>query len=312
MMVETAEWSMSPGWSLWVMFLVVLNLGITLLLFLWGPRAHIPTAKDGTTGHSWAGGAIREGLHRLPLWWLLLSGAMFVAAFIYLYLYPGFGDHKGALNWTAHGQWAEAHAANRAKLDSLESRFDLYSVEQLSRDAQAVQMGERLFGDNCAACHGYAATGNQALGAPDLTDDDWLYGGDGKAITTTIHDGRNGVMPAWNALGEDTVNNLTQYVLGLSGRDHDAAMAKAAEPIFTSTCAACHGADGTGNPALGAPNLTDDIWLHGGSEAAIHKTIHDGREGHMPNWDKRLTASQIHVLAAYVYHISHKDHETAQ
>lgn len=300
---------MSTGWSIWVMFLVVLNLGITLLLFLWGPRAKIPTAGDGTTGHAWASGAIREGLHRLPLWWLLLSGAMFIAAFIYLLLYPGFGNHKGLLGWTAHGQWAEARAANRAKLDDLERRFGLYTVEQLSKDPQAVQMGERLFGDNCAACHGTTATGNTLIGAPNLTDDAWLYGGDGEAITTSIHDGRNGVMPAWNALGEETVDNLVQYVLSLSGREHDGTMAKAAEPIFTSTCAACHGADGTGNTALGAPDLTDDFWLHGSSEADIHKTIHDGREGHMPNWDKRLTASEIHVLAAYVYHISRKDHE---
>jgi len=308
-----ADWSMSTGWSIWVMFLVVLNLGITLFLFLWGPRAKIPVAEDGTTGHSWAGGAIREGLHRLPLWWILLSGAMFIAAFAYLFLYPGFGDHKGALGWSAHGQWAEQHAANRAKLDDLEHRFSLYSVEELSRDPDALAMGERLFGDNCAACHGYDAKGNALVGAPDLTDNAWLYGGDGKTLTATITHGRSGVMPAWNALGEDTVNNLVQYVLSLSGRKHDAAMAKAAEPIFTATCSACHAKDGTGNTAMGAPDLTDDFWLHGSSVADIHKTIHDGRQGHMPNWDTRLSESQIHVLAAYVHHLSTaRGHEQAR
>jgi cytochrome c oxidase cbb3-type subunit 3 len=303
---------MSTGWSLWVMALVVINIAVTLFLFLWGPRARIPTAADGTTGHAWAGGAIREGLNRLPMWWLLLSSSMFAGAIGYLILYPGFGAHKGALGWSAHGEWAAATATNRAKLADLEQRFSLYTVEQLAGDTQAVHMGERLFGDNCEACHGVTATGNTLIGAPDLTDSTWLYGGDGKTLMTTIHDGRSGVMPAWKSLGEDTVDNLVQYVLSLSGRPHDTAMAKAAEPIFKSTCAACHGAQGTGNPALGAPNLTDQVWLHGARVADIRKTIHDGRQGHMPNWNQRLTDSQIQVLAAYVYHLSHQGHERDQ
>lgn len=300
---------MSGGWSIFVMVLVVINMGSILFLFLWGPGARIPTAKDGTTGHSWAGGAIREGLHRLPLWWLMISAAMFISAFIYLIRYPGFGGHEGTLKWSSHGQWAAAHAANRAKLDELEQRFSLYTVEQLSHDDKAVQIGQRLFGDNCEACHGVDAKGNAVIGAPDLADNTWLFGGDGKAITASIRDGRHGVMPGWKALGEDTVNNLTQYVLGLSGRKHDAAMAKQAVPIFSTTCAACHGKDGTGNQGIGAPDLTDDIWKWGSSVADIHTTIHDGRQGHMPNWDTRLTDSQIHMLAAYVYRISHQGHE---
>ncbi|HET6632882.1 MAG TPA: cytochrome-c oxidase, cbb3-type subunit III [Rhodanobacteraceae bacterium] len=298
---------MSLGWSIWVMFLVVLNMGITLSLFLWAPRARIPTLADGTSGHVWAHGAIREGVHRLPRWWLLMSGSMFVGAFGYLVLYPGFGNHKGLLHWSAHGQLERAVAANESRLAPLMQRFRLYPVEQLAADPAAQQLGERLFMDNCAACHGRQATGNVLLGAPDLTDHDWLYGGDGKAITASIHDGRHGVMPAWAPLGEATVDNLAQYVRGLSGQPHDAAMAAKAEPIFKSTCAACHGADGTGNPALGAPNLSDDIWLHGGSLDEIHATIHDGRQGHMPNWDARLGDEQIHVLAAYVYHLSHPE-----
>lgn len=300
---------MSIGWSIWVMVLVVINLGITLFLFLWAPRAHIPTAEDGTTGHAWAGGGIREGLHRLPLWWILTSASMFIGCFGYLILYPGFGAHQGTLQWSSHGQWHEQHAANRAKLGELEQKFNLYTVEQLSHDKDALHMGRRLFGDNCEACHGRSAKGNALIGAPNLTDKSWLYGDTGKDITTSIHNGRSGVMPAWKALGEDNVNNLVQYVLSLSGRKHEASMAKAAEPTFKSTCAACHGADGKGNPAIGAPNLTDEFWLHGRTVADIHKTIHDGRQGHMPNWDERLTDSQIHVLAAYVYHISHQGHE---
>jgi len=298
---------MSAGWSLWVMFLVVLNLGITLFLFLWGPHVKIPVQPDQTTGHAWAHGTIREGLRPLPRWWLLLSASMFVGGIGYLVLYPGFGNHKGLLHWTAHGQLARAVAANDAKLAPLMQRFRLYPVEQLAGDPDAKQLGRRLFDDNCAACHGRDARGNQALGAPDLTDDDWLYGGTGKDIASSIHDGRGGVMPPWNSLGGQTDANLAQYVLGLSGAPHDAAMAAAAEPIFKATCAACHGADGKGNQGVGAPNLTDRIWLHGGSPAEILATIRDGRQGHMPNWDKRLDDDQIHVLAAFVYHLSHPD-----
>ncbi|MBS0382614.1 MAG: cytochrome-c oxidase, cbb3-type subunit III [Proteobacteria bacterium] len=296
---------MSLFWSIWVMFLVVLNLGITLLLFIWAPWAKVPVKPDGTTGHVWAHGAIREGLNNLPRWWIVLSASMFIAAFIYLWLYPGFGSHKGKLGWTQHGQLAEEVAANDAKLDPLLARFRMYSVEQLSGDPQALQMGKRLFEDNCAACHGYQGKGNMALGAPNLTDQDWLYGGTGKDIVASITQGRAGVMPAWNALGEDTVNNLTEYVLGISGQPHDAKMAAAAEPTFKSTCAACHGADGKGNQGIGAPNLTDAIWLHGGTRADIHKTIHDGRQGEMPAWDKRLNEDDIRVTAAYVYSLSH-------
>lgn len=298
---------MSNGWSLWVMFLVVLNLGISLLLFLWAPWAKIPTRPDGTTGHVWAHGTILEGLRQLPRWWIWFSASMFASAFAYLYLFPGFGNHKGALNWTSHGQLTRAVAANDTKLEPLMERFRLYPVEQLAEDPQALQMGQVLFEDDCAACHQRSAKGNILVGAPNLTDNDWLYGGTGKDITTSIHDGRGGVMPPWASLGEDNVNNLVQYVLSLSGSPHDEAKAAAAKPLF-ATCAACHGADGKGNPAIGAPNLTDHIWLHGGTVADIHATIHDGRQGHMPAWSPRLSDDQIRVVAAYVYHLSHQDH----
>ncbi|MEO8747558.1 MAG: cytochrome-c oxidase, cbb3-type subunit III [Rhodanobacter sp.] len=296
---------MSSGWSWWVMGLVTFNLGLTFFLYLWAPNARIPTRPDGTTGHVWAHGTILEGVKPLPRWWVVFSGAMFASAFIYLFLYPGFGNHKGALHWTSHGQLARDVATNDAKLDPLLKRFRLYPIEQLAGDQQALQMGKVLFEDNCAACHQRSGKGNSALGAPDLTDNDWLYGGTGKDIATSIHDGRDGVMPPWASLGEDNVNNLVQYVLSLSGSPHDAPKAAAGKPLF-ATCAACHGADGKGNQALGAPNLTDHIWLYGGTVADIHQTIHDGRQGHMPTWSPRLSDDQIHVTAAYVYHLAHE------
>lgn len=296
---------MSTGWSLWVMFLVVLNLGITFFLYLWGPRAKIPTLPDGTSGHVWAHGVLREGVRPLPMWWIVLSGAMFVAGFAYLLLFPGFGNFKGVLGWTSHGKLERATAANEARRAPLVERFKLYPVEQLASDPAALQMGKVLFEDNCAACHQRSAKGNVALGAPDLSDNDWLYGGSGSDITTSIRDGRSGVMPPWASLGADNVKNLTQYVLSLSGSPHDAAKAAAGQPLF-ATCAACHGADGKGNQALGAPNLTDHVWLHGGTVADIEKTIGEGRQGHMPAWSPRLSDDQIRVLAAYVYHLSHQ------
>ncbi|MFC5435125.1 cytochrome-c oxidase, cbb3-type subunit III [Rhodanobacter umsongensis] len=296
---------MSSGWSLWVMFLVVLNMGITLFLFLWGPRAKIPTLPDGTSGHVWAHGVLREGVRKLPRWWVVFSASMFVAAFTYLYLFPGFGSHKGALNWTAHGELARNVAANDARLAPLMERFRMYPVEQLASDPEALQMGKVLFEDNCAACHQRSAKGNMALGAPDLSDNDWLYGGAGNDIVASIRNGRSGVMPPWASLGADNVKNLAQYVLSLSGSPHDAAKAAAGKPMF-ATCAACHGAEGKGNQALGAPNLTDHVWLHGGSVADIEKTIGEGRQGHMPAWSPRLSDDQVHMLAAYVYQLSHK------
>ena len=302
---------MSAGWSLWVMFLVVLNMGITFFLYLWGPRAKIPTLPDGTSGHVWAHGVLREGVRKLPLWWVLFSGAMFVIGFVYLALFPGFGSFKGLLGWTSHGELAHNVAVNEAALAPLMERFKLYPVEQLSSDPAALQMGKVLFEDNCAACHQRSAKGNVLLGAPDLSDSDWLYGGSGSDITTSIHDGRSGVMPPWASLGADNVKNLAQYVLSLSGAPHDAAKAAAGQPLF-ATCAACHGADGKGNPALGAPNLTDKVWLHGSSVADIEKSIGEGRQGHMPAWSPRLSDEQIRVVAAYVYQLSHPADESRQ
>jgi cytochrome c oxidase cbb3-type subunit 3 len=298
---------MSNGWSLWVMFLVVFNMGITLFLFLWAPRAKIPTLPDGTSGHVWAHGVLREGVRKLPLWWILMSAAMFVAGFAYLFLYPGFGNHKGYLGWTSHAQLARETATNAARLDAAFQRFDKYSVEQLAGDREALAMGEVLFRDNCAACHGRDAHGNPLLGAPNLADNDWLYGGDGKAILTSILDGRHGAMPAWGPqFGDAGVENLANYVLSLSSAPHDATKALAGKALFT-VCAACHGPEGKGNPALGAPNLTDAIWLYGGDLETVETTIREGRGGIMPAWRARIGENDARVIAAYVYSLSHGD-----
>lgn len=300
---------MSEFWSWWVMGLVVLNLGVSFFLFLWGPHAKIPTLADGTTGHIWAHGTIREGMHPLPLWWIVLSFVLFFAAFGYLVLYPGFGASPGRLGWTSHGQLAQETAANDQLRAATLQRFAKLPIEQLAGDPDALAMGRVLFGDNCEACHGRDGRGNPLLGAPNLTDDDWLYGGDGNTILTTILDGRQGVMPPWGAaLGAQGVHDVAAYVMSLSVPPHDADSIVSAvdgKKLFATSCAACHGADAKGNPALGAPNLTDDIWLYGGSPAQIETTIRDGRNGHMPAWRDRLGEDESRVLAAYVYSLSH-------
>ncbi|MCW5619907.1 MAG: cytochrome-c oxidase, cbb3-type subunit III [Burkholderiales bacterium] len=299
---------MSSGWSWWVIGLIVFNLGVTFLLFLWAPHAKVPVLPDGTTGHVWAHGVLREGMHRLPGWWIVASAAMYLFAFGYLVLYPGFGKHEGMLEWTSGKALASATAANAGKLEPVMKRLAAMSVEAVAADAQAQRLGERLFVDNCAACHGRDGRGNPLLGIPDLTDGDWLYGDTGENITASIRDGRMGMMPPWNALGEEVVKNLTQYVLGLSGQPHDATAAAAGKTAFESTCGACHGLEGKGNSQLGAPNLSDDVWLYGGTPAAIETSIRDGRQGHMPAWTPRLSDDDIHVLAGYVLHLSTRGH----
>ncbi|TAL81690.1 MAG: cytochrome-c oxidase, cbb3-type subunit III [Candidimonas sp.] len=303
---------MSNFWSWWVMVLIVVNLSVSFFLFLWGPRAKIPTLADGTTGHVWANGALREGVHRLPLWWIVISFLMFACAFGYLVLYPGFGNSAGRLGWTSHQELASDTAANDVHLDAAMQRFAQMPIETLAGDHEARVMGKVLFGDNCAACHGSAAHGNPLLGAPNLTDTDWLYGGDGKAILTTILNGRRGVMPAWGpAFGEAGVENLANYVLSLSGAPHDATKAMVGKSLFAA-CAACHGAEGKGNQILGAPNLTDTIWLYGGNLETVEKTIRDGRNGNMPAWSTRLSENEMRVLAAYVYSFSHGNPPSAR
>jgi cytochrome c oxidase cbb3-type subunit 3 len=300
---------MSDFWSWWVIALIVFNLGISFLLFLWAPHARIPTLEDGTTGHVWANGAIREGMHRLPVWWIVVSFVMFVSAFVYLALYPGFGSFAGHLGWTSHEQLAIRTAQNRALQQEGMQRFAQLPVEQLAGDRGALKLGQVLYADNCAACHGSAGRGNALLGAPDLSDGDWLYGGDGQAILTSILDGRRGVMPPWGeALGADGVDKVAEYVLSLSwGTPRNVAdllKVDAGRKLF-SACAACHGADGKGNRALGAPNLTDSIWLYGGTPEAVKESIRNGRNGHMPAWRSRLGEDDARVLAAYVYSLSH-------
>lgn len=292
---------MSGFWSGWVMFLVVLNLGITFFLFILALRIKIPTQADGTTGHVWAHGVLREGVRKLPRWWIVFSALMFVVGLSYLTLYPGFGGFKGVLNWTSSQELERDTAANDAKLQSAIEPLRPLSIEEIAADPRSAALGHRLYLDNCAACHGSEARGNQALGAPDLADLDWLYGGDSAALLASISDGRRGVMPPWgSALGRDGVNEVASYVLSLSGVNAPQDWVAAGKPRFEMMCASCHGADGRGNPALGAPNLTDNVWLYGGDFSSVAASIREGRSGVMPAWRSRLSEDEMRAIAAWV------------
>lgn len=291
---------MSTFWSSWIMFLVVLNLGITLFLFVWGQFVKIPTQPDGTSGHVWAHGVLREGVHRLPMWWVLMSASMFIAGIGYLVLYPGFGSYKGALGWSSHQQLAEDSAANRVKLEPVLQDFDALSIQQLSGDPGATRMGHRLFVDNCAACHGIEGRGGVAIGAPNLIDNDWQWGGTPEAILTSILDGRHGTMPPFEGtLSKDDITRLANYVQSLSGAPQSPARAAEGKALF-ATCAACHGAEGKGNPALGAPNLTQPHRLYGGDLATLEQTIRKGRSGTMPAWRNRLGERDARLITAWI------------
>jgi len=292
---------MTEFWSTWVVVLVVINLGITVFLFLWGLRVDIPTQPDGTSGHVWAHGVLREGVRRLPTWWVVLSAGSLIAGIVYLALYPGFGAFAGRFGWTSASELAQDQQANRRLEAPLLERVRGKPVETIAADPGALRVGRVLFIENCAACHGRDARGNQALGAPDLTDRDWLYGGDGKSILTSIMEGRQGAMPPFGgAKSDQEIRDLANYVLSLSGRAHDSLRAHFGKPAFAA-CAACHGADGKGNSALGAPNLTDGVWLHGGGIEDIVETIRRGRNGAMPAFRSRLGEENASLVAAWVY-----------
>lgn len=256
---------------------------------------------DNTTGHVWDDN-LREYNNPMPRWWMWLFHMTIVFALGYLWMYPGAGGFLGVLDWSSQKQYqAERESIERASR-TVYARFDSMGIEQIAFDPEATAIGERLFLNNCAQCHGSDARGSK--GFPNLTDRDWLYGGSPTDIAASITQGRRGMMPSMiAAIGgkESDARAVAQYVLSLSGHENDPLKAQLGRDKFRSVCAACHGAEGTGNPLLGAPNLSDAVWLHGGTENAIVETIKKGRSGTMPAHAAKLTPEQIRVLTAWVW-----------
>jgi cytochrome c oxidase cbb3-type subunit 3 len=293
--------------SFWPMFITVIALGGIIgcgVLLWWTSTVKVAANSDNTSGHIWDED-IREMNNPLPRWWVWMFIITIIFALFYLAMYPGLGSSAGKLGWTQNNQYDKEVAAANEALKPLYAKFAAMSTEELAKNKEAKAIGERIFMNNCAQCHASDAKGSK--GFPNLTDADWLYGGSPEKITETITGGRIGMMPPMAAAvgSEEDVKNVANYVLSLSGGGHDAARAALGKDKFAS-CAACHGADGKGNQAIGAPNLTDNVWLHGVGEAAIIKRIHEGKTNQMPAWGAKFTPEQIHVLSAYVWGMSNK------
>lgn len=291
--------------SFWSTFIIVLAVGniLAMVWLLFATSRSNDIDETDTTGHKWDG--IEELNNPLPRWWLGLFILTIIFSIAYLYLYPGLGSYQGSLGWSQVGEYEQAKAANRDRQSEYFSEFKDMDVITLASNEKAMSTGERLFANNCATCHGSDARG--AKGFPNLVDDDWLYGGSADAIMTSITDGRAGVMPNLNLKRAD-VAVLAHYVKFLSGAEATEHVQQQGKKRFV-VCAACHGADGTGNMALGAPNLTDDVWLHGSSISEIEHVLQYGLQGNMPSFDNALSDDEIRLLAAYVLslNISHKD-----
>ncbi|MEY4561943.1 MAG: Cbb3-type cytochrome oxidase subunit 3 CcoP [Pseudomonadota bacterium] len=290
----------SAGWSIYIAAATVIGLLSCLALLLFAARRRV-MAGDNTTGHVWDED-LRELNNPLPRWWMWLFVLTVVFAVGYLVLYPGLGSATGRLNWTSANAYQQERATAQALSAPLYQALAAKPVELLARDPQAVAVGERLFANNCATCHGSDARGSKSF--PNLSDADWLWGGTPDRIKESITLGRRGAMPPMAAsVGTSTdVTNLALYVLTLSGWPNNI-QAQAGQEKFV-VCASCHGRDGKGNQAMGAPNLTDKIWLHGRGKEAVIAMVNEGKTNVMPAHEARLTPEQIHVLTAYVWGLS--------
>ena len=294
----------SDFWHYYVAGLTLVSILACLVLLWVSGTTKAATHADNTTGHVWDGD-LQEMNNPLPKWWVYLFVITVVFSLAYGVLYPMFGKYQGVLGWTSRGQHTAEVEKMQEAIAPIFAKFNDMKPEDLAGDAQAMAIGERLFMNNCAQCHGSDARGARSF--PNLTDGDWLWGGDPQAIKTTITEGRMGVMPPMAAAvgSAEDVRNLAHYVLSLSGSPSDSIRAALGKDKF-GACAACHGMDGKGNTALGAPNLTDGIWLHGWGEEAVIRAINNGFTNQMPAQNALLNEAQIHVLSGYVWGLSNR------
>ncbi len=298
--------------SFWHWYITILSVGY-ILAVLWLLLATRRTKSDmdeqGTDQlmeHSYDG--IQEYNNPMPRWWIQLFYITIVFAVIYLVLYPGLGNFKGYLNWTSAGQHAEEVAEAEKTYGPIFQKYAAIGIPELSKEhPEAIEIGQRVFLNNCAVCHGSDAGG--APGFPALNDNDWIHGGTPGQIKTIITQGKTASMPAWGTiLGDEKVKQVTSYIFQLGGRPTaNEALVAPGKVVFDTMCAACHGADGKGVQALGGPNLADNIWLYGGSSGAITKSIAEGRKGEMPAHKELLNADKIHLVSAYIYSLSNSE-----
>lgn len=292
-------------WDLYIVVLTLLGIAGCGILLYSQSKVKMAKGKDGkvaTTGHTWDED-LTELNTPMPRWWMWLFYITILFALAYLFLYPGLGAYAGKLGWKSSGQYQAELKQAESEYGPLFAQYQKQDLKKVAADPKAHAIGQRLFLTYCAQCHGSDARGNK--GFPNLTDKDWLFGGAPETIKESILRGRMGVMPPMGAaLGSDKdVENVAHYVLSLSGSTADPIKAVFGKGKF-GACMACHSAGGTGNQALGAPNLTDKVWLFGGSAETVMETIRKGRNATMPAFEDFLGDAKVHVLAAYVWSLS--------
>ncbi len=292
-------------WNWYVSVITVVSI-LACAVFLWKltTRKLAPGEKPGTMGHVWDED-LQEFNNPLPNWWRWLFYITIVFALGYLTLYPGLGSFDGTLKWSSTNQYEKEMAAAEENFGPLFAKYAAMDVREVAADPGALRIGENLYLNYCAQCHASDAGGSR--GFPNLTDNAWQYGGEPETIKATLMNGRNGIMPPMAAaLPGEGVKDVAHYVMSLSGMTHDNLRKTRGAELFQTNCAVCHGADGTGNKMLGAPNLTDDAWLYGRGESTIIETITQGRNGVMPAWGEFLGEDKVHILAAYVWSLSNQ------
>lgn len=291
----------SDFWHYYVTGLVVLSVAFCI----WILASNMTKRSPGPVSihdHIWDE-TLQEYNHPLPRWWMYLFWLTLFFAIGYYFLYPGLGNLPGKIGWTSVGQYQEEMKKADEQFKPIYDKYLKQDLLAVAVDPEAQAMGQRLFLTYCAQCHGADARG--AKGYQNLTDGDWLYGGDAATVKATIVGGRQGVMPALGGvLGAEGVKDVANYVRSLSGLAHDSLRAQRGKDAFMQNCVACHGPEGKGNQALGAPNLTDRVWLYGSSEATIVETVSKGRQNQMPVFKDLLGEPKIHLLAAYVIGLS--------
>jgi cytochrome c oxidase cbb3-type subunit III len=302
--------------SVFVMAFTAINVLACLWLMWWtsrsrpageaaavqSPAAGVDGPAADKTGHVWDGD-LEEYNNPLPRWWLGLFILTVLFGAGYLIVFPGLGNFSGTNRWSSIAAYEAQMQEQRARFDERVASLRDKTLEQLAVDPDAMATARNLFGANCSTCHGSDARG--ARGFPNLTDRDWLWGGEDQTVYESIAQGRHGMMPALGTvLGDTGVNEVASFVVSLGGRKAPPDWVAAGKERFATICAGCHGVDAKGNSALGAPNLTDGTWLHGGDFDAIRATIMNGRDSQMPAHAATLGESKVRLLAAYVLSLS--------
>ena len=294
----------SSAWSNYIALVSLVGIVWCIWLLFSQRKAKVLHTADGAvadTGHVWDGD-LRELNNPLPRWWMWMFLLSCIFALVYLVLYPGLGSYPGILGYSTDGALMSSMTNANNELKPVYAKYVKMDIEQVAADPKAREMGQRLFLNSCAQCHGSDAGGSK--GFPNLTDGDWLYGGSPENIRTTIVNGRAGVMPPFPQLDDKRIVDVTNYVRSLSRLPADDLKVARGAEVFKANCIACHGADGKGNIVLGAPNLADKTWLYGSSEAVVIETLTKGRMAMMPAQDKVLSSEKIHLLTAYVWGLS--------